>query len=67
MERDVKISIELTHGEAEVLLRFLEGVLPDEVSSALNNFRDDVRLFNKASARLCVALEKELAKKAARD
>jgi hypothetical protein len=62
MEHDVKISIELTHGEDEVLLKFLERILADDVSSTRDNFRADVSLFNMPSARPSVALETELAK-----
>ena len=47
-----------------MLVKLLERILPDDLSSTLDNFREDVRLFNQTSARLCVALEKELDKKA---
>jgi hypothetical protein len=59
MARDVKlkVSIELTGGEGEVLLKFLDRIGQEEASSE----------FKKASERLRVALEKELAKKATRD
>jgi len=69
MERDVKLkaSIELTRDEAEVLLKFLDRIGPEEASSALDHFCEDVRLFKKASERLRVALEKELAKKVGSD
>jgi len=61
MERDpkLKLSIELTKGEAEVLLILLDRIEP---SSALaTRFAEDARLFNRASGKLHVALEKELA------
>jgi len=57
MERDpkLKLSIELTKGEAEVLLKFLQ-----DAEFPLDPFGEDTRLFKRTSKRLCVALEKEL-------
>jgi hypothetical protein len=59
VERDpkVKLSIELTKGEAQSLLAYLDRFLPIDFGPA---FREDARLFNRASKRLLVALEKEL-------
>ena len=50
-----------------MLLKFLDRIGPEEASSALDHFCEDVRLFKKASERLRVALEKELAKKVGSD
>ena len=52
----MKLSIELTTDEAEVLLKFLE-----DAEFPFDPFGEDTRLFKCASKRLCVALEKELA------
>ena len=59
MERNpnLKLSIELTKGEAQSLLAYLGRFLPVDLGSAL---REDARLFNRASKRLLAALEKEL-------
>ena len=61
MERDprLKLSIELTQDEAQVLLVYLERFLPYDAGPAS---REDDRMFNRATKRLCATLEKELAK-----
>jgi len=58
MKRDPKLnlSVELSKGEAEVLLKFLE-----DAEFPHDPFGEDTRLFKRASKRISVALEKALA------
>jgi hypothetical protein len=66
VERDprLKLSIELTRDEAQVLLVYLERLLPYDAGPAS---REDDRMFNRATKRLCATLEKELAKMPRKD